>query len=278
MAYRTILVHADLSRNAPARIELAAAVAFAHGSHLIGVATMGVPRFLFPKRYDAAPGTLAASYFDPLHEAARRALDQFATIAGGAGVSFENRLLYDSAEDALAQMARFCDLVVVSQDDPDESLNDMSTRMPEYVVLNCSRPVLVAPRGVSTAPAGQKIFLAWNGSKEASSAMNAALPLLQGAASVIVASMRLSSWSASTIKEEMADLAAFLQRHGIQPEILLRDEDIDAGNRILTLAAEHECDLVVMGCYGHSQFRELCLGGATRTVLSSTGLPVLMAR
>jgi nucleotide-binding universal stress UspA family protein len=278
MTYRTILVHADLSRNAPGRIRLAAAVAAAQGAHLIGLAAIGVPRVLFPNGYDAAPGTLGAGYFDPLHEAARRALDQFATIAGGAGVSFETRLLCDSAEDALAQMARFCDLVVISQDDPDETLTDMSTRLPEYVMLNCSRPILVAPRGAWTTAAGQKILVAWNGSKEASSAINAALPLLQAAAQVTVASMRASSWSASTIEEELAELAVFLERHGVKPEMLLRDEDIDAGNRILSLAAEHACDLVVMGCYGHSQFRELCLGGATRTVLSSARLPVLMAR
>ena len=32
-----------------------------------------------------------------------------------------------------------------------------------------------------------------------------------------------------------------------------------------------------MGCYAHSRFRELLLGGASRTVLESMTLPVLMA-
>jgi nucleotide-binding universal stress UspA family protein len=34
---------------------------------------------------------------------------------------------------------------------------------------------------------------------------------------------------------------------------------------------------MVMGGYGHSRFRELILGGATRGVLSTMTLPVLMS-
>jgi nucleotide-binding universal stress UspA family protein len=32
-----------------------------------------------------------------------------------------------------------------------------------------------------------------------------------------------------------------------------------------------------MGAYGHSRMQELILGGATRTVLKSTTVPVLMS-
>jgi nucleotide-binding universal stress UspA family protein len=36
-------------------------------------------------------------------------------------------------------------------------------------------------------------------------------------------------------------------------------------------------DLLVMGAYGHSRGRELVFGGATRTVLETMTVPVLMA-
>ena len=58
----------------------------------------------------------------------------------------------------------------------------------------------------------------------------------------------------------------------------MRDPGRDTGRAILHLAAEQGCDLVVMGCFGHSQFHELLLGGASRTVLQEAALPVLMAR
>lgn len=49
------------------------------------------------------------------------------------------------------------------------------------------------------------------------------------------------------------------------------------GERLLSLAADTNADLLVMGCYGHSRARELVLGGASRTVLRAMTLPVLMA-
>jgi len=51
----------------------------------------------------------------------------------------------------------------------------------------------------------------------------------------------------------------------------------DVGASLLSLAADHDVDLLVMGCYGHSCLREWVLGGATRSVLQSMTVPVLMA-
>ena len=50
----------------------------------------------------------------------------------------------------------------------------------------------------------------------------------------------------------------------------------DVGERLLSRAADLDADLLVMGCYGHSRAREWVLGGATRTVLRSMTLPVLL--
>jgi nucleotide-binding universal stress UspA family protein len=46
---------------------------------------------------------------------------------------------------------------------------------------------------------------------------------------------------------------------------------------LLSEAADRGADLLVMGCYGHGRAREWVLGGATRTILQSMTLPVLMA-
>jgi nucleotide-binding universal stress UspA family protein len=53
--------------------------------------------------------------------------------------------------------------------------------------------------------------------------------------------------------------------------------DIDIANALLSLAADLSSDLLVMGCYGHSRFREVLLGGVSRQILTSMTLPVLMA-
>lgn len=278
MSYKTIVVHADLSRHAPERIRIAAGLARGHEAHLIGLAAIGVSREVFPHGYHAVPGSLEASYFEPLHEQARRALEQFTGIAARAGISSEARLACDLASDALARLGRFADLVVVNQDDLTEALNETIGRIPEYVAFTCARPVLVVPCTPDTGLPGQDILVAWNGSKEASAALLAAVPLLKGAARVSVASFRAADDADLSDPQYQSDLAAFLARHGIKAEIRSFDRPIDGGQALLTLAEQERYDLIVMGCYGHSQFRELFLGGVTRTVLQSATVPMLMAR
>jgi nucleotide-binding universal stress UspA family protein len=48
------------------------------------------------------------------------------------------------------------------------------------------------------------------------------------------------------------------------------------GDDLLSVAADVDADLLVMGCYGHSRVREWAVGGASRTILQSMTLPVLM--
>ncbi len=278
MSYRSIVVHADLSRHAPKRIRLAAQMARAHDAHLIGVAATCVSRDVFPHGYQAATGTLEASYFGPLHDSATRAIGHFDRIAEEEGVTHESRLVWDLASDALARQARFSDLVVVNQDDITEALADTIGRIPEYVAFTSARPVLVVPCAPVAPDPGQHVLLAWNGSKEASAAMRAAIPLLRRATRVSVVAFRSPDNGDMQDLHYQADLAAFLARHDVQAEIMAFDRPIDSGHALLTMAAQESYDLIVMGCYGHSQFRELFLGGVTRTLLHDATIPLLMAR
>lgn len=280
MRYKTVLVHCDLSRHAAARIELAAAICGEHGSHLIGAAMTGIGRSVFPNGYNVPPDTLLGSYCEPLRQAADRALDGFTRLARRRGVSHESRLVSDTAPDGLALLARFADLVVVSQDDPDESLAYMPppARMPDYVVYNAARPVLVVPRLAAAAACPRRILLCWNGSREASTAMAAAVPLMQRATQVRLAVFTRTFPADCANEQDLADAQAFLQRHAVHAEPVLRDPGSDTGRAIVDLAAELGSDLVAMGCFGHTRFHELLLGGATRALLEGASLPVLMAR
>ena len=278
MSYRTMLVHVDLSPHAPERIRLAVQLAKTHDAHLIGIAATGVSRDVFPHGYHAAPGSLEASYFEPLHHNAMQALKHFNDIAAAASISHDTRLVWDLASDALAKQARFSDLVVVSQDDLSEALTETIGRIPEYVAFTSARPVLVVPCAPIVQELGQNVLVAWNGSKEASAAMQAALPLLQRATRVRIVSFRSLDDSDLQDVRYQADFAAFLARHDVPAEILAFDHDIECGHALLTMAEQEGYNLIVMGCYGHSQFRELVLGGVTRTVLNGATVPVLMAR
>ncbi|MGF6272961.1 nucleotide-binding universal stress UspA family protein [Massilia sp. UYP11] len=281
--YKTILVHADLSSHAPARMRWAATLAHAHGAHLVGAAMLGVSRTILPHGCHWQPGSIEASYFEPLADNARTALSHFSAIAGEAAVSCESRLVCDLAEDGLARQARSADLVVISQDDPDESVPGTGTRLPEYVILNSARPVLIVPRtdpAPPPAPAlAPRILVGWNGSKEASGALAAALPLLQRALAVMVVGLTLPHRSGGEpqFASDQSELSGFLHRHGVPAHFCTREQRHGSGRDLLALAQELDCGLLVMGCFGHSRFHELCVGGATRTILAEATLPVLLA-
>jgi nucleotide-binding universal stress UspA family protein len=69
-----------------------------------------------------------------------------------------------------------------------------------------------------------------------------------------------------------------LARHGVNAEIEQTvSADLPVGEVLLSRAADLGVDLLVMGAYGHSRARELLLGGATRSLLRSMTVPVLMS-
>lgn len=275
--FKTILVHVDLSAHAPARICHAATLAQVHDARLVGAAMFGVSRDIFPSGYASQPGTLCASYFDPLARNARRALAHFDRIARGMQVAHEARFVCDQADDGLVRAARFADLVVISQDDPEESLPDRAVHLPEYVILHAARPVLVVPRNDPPPRRAGRVLVAWDGGKEACAAMAAALPLLQRADGVSVASLAGTSGSEEEFRAQEPDILHFLQGHGIHAHMLVRRAGADTGRDLLAMADELDCGTLVMGCYGHARLHELCFGGATRTALADARIPVLLA-
>jgi nucleotide-binding universal stress UspA family protein len=285
MSYKTILVQVDDSPNADARVEAAAAIAVAEHAHLIGVAMTGTLAFLL---YDplvlnpADPGI--APYLDMLRQKGMRALEQFEILAQRSGVrSYEKRLIETETARDISFQARCADLVVLGQPDPAESPPPALSDFPEYVVMSSGGPGLIMPIAAAAAPGtsarvGERVLIAWNASIEAARAVHYAIPLLQRARLVEVAVFNPDELPEDVIGVPPgADLEVYLARHGVHADVISRATDESIGKALLELAANIGSDLLVMGCYGHSRVREVLLGGATRAILRSATLPVLMA-
>lgn len=276
MSYRTIVVHADRAPNAEARITLAAAIASREEAHLVGAAMTGMPRSMLAGRSYEGSGVFLADYLRRAEERVQQALDQFRGLAGRLGVSsYETRSSNDDEYAGLCMQARYADLLVLGQAaDAGSNEGSLLPDLPDYVILNCGRPVLLVPRAGRFPAIGKRVMVAWNGSIEAAKAVTAALPLLRNARQVTLAVL---GDSADTLGEAPgSDIALYLARHGVTVEVLRRPEPADPGKAILSLAADFNADLLVMGAYGHSRFREMMLGGATRTILATATLPVFM--
>jgi nucleotide-binding universal stress UspA family protein len=278
MSYKTILVYVDESRHMAERMKLAILIARAEKAHLIGAAATGVSRFVYGNDDVHPKDPTLAAHLAFLREGADQALAKFEAIAKAAGLeSFEKRVFDDEAGAGISLQARYCDLVVIGQTDPEEPAPGAMPMFPEYVVLHCGRPVLLVPYAGEYLHVGDKVLLAWDASLEAARAVAGALPLLKRAGSVEIVIFNAQASPLLPNMQPGSDLAVYLGRHGIKATVSLEKADIDIGGALLSLAADRTADVIVMGAYGHSRFREILLGGVTRTMLESMTLPVLMA-
>lgn len=277
MAYKTILVHCDAAKNVAHRLGVAAELAQQQGAQLVGFHAR--PPFQTPVFFD---GGFPMDDFFKSYEASVKADLAVASAAfekatKGRHLSTEWRVVDGFAENELAVQARYADLLVLGQADPESTLPTPAD-LPETVALASGRPVLMVPYIGVTATPGKTVMLCWNASRESTHAATAALPYLKTAAKVIVLAIDAKSSPAGHGPEPGADAATWLARHGVKVTVQ-RDvaADADVGGTILSRAADHAVDLIVMGLYGHSRIQEMVLGGASRTLLGSMTVPVLMA-
>jgi nucleotide-binding universal stress UspA family protein len=279
MSYKTILVQVDDSRHAETRIEAAAQVAITESAHLVGLAATGVAEaILYAPISPADPGTMEP-YLETLRQRAAAALQNFENIARRVGVaSYEAQLVENESAAGTSLRARCTDLVVLGQPDPDESGGATGADFPEYVAMNCGGPSLMIPYATRRAKIGERALVAWNASVEAARAVHFAIPLLKRAKVVEIAIFNPESASEDVYGVPPGvNIQGFLGRHDIKADVIAKTTDEEVGKALLSLAENSGCDLLVMGCYGHARFREILLGGATRSVLKSTIVPVLMA-
>ncbi|MEM6577188.1 MAG: universal stress protein [Pseudomonadota bacterium] len=124
----------------------------------------------------------------------------------------------------------------------------------------------------------KRIFIAWNDSPAAATAVHAARPLLEGADDVIVGCFDPSTIFETDEAEPGVDLAAWLSHAGCKVTVSQYPSGgREIGDCILQHATETGSDLIVMGAYGHSRMRQAVFGGTTRTMLKETETPIFMA-
>jgi len=278
MGFKTVVVHVNSSGSTERRVRLASQIVRLAKGRLVGAAMSGISRFLYADHATAMGVSLAAQCIDEAREHARANLRRFEAQCQMLDLqSFESRLLDDQAADGLVLQSRYSDLVVLGQVNPDDPVSPLEEETPEYVAMNSARPVLVVPYAGHFEAPFKRVLVAWDGSMEATRAITAALPLLEHAGRVTLAVFNAGREPDCHGSEPGADMALYLARHGIKVEVSSQVTSIDVGSALLSFAADTDADLLVMGCYGHSRFREIMLGGTSRTVLQSMTLPVLMA-
>jgi nucleotide-binding universal stress UspA family protein len=143
----------------------------------------------------------------------------------------------------------------------------------EASLFGSGRPVLVAPKALPK-DLNEAAVIAWNGSREANRAVEAALGLLSACKKVAIFHEPEGGRSAA----DPADLIEYLGWHGIAAKRVAGAKGAKSvGASLLETAARERASLLVMGGYTHGRFREMVLGGVTDHVLHHAKIPVLLA-
>lgn len=172
--------------------------------------------------------------------------------------------------DLVTRQARLADLTFFASPGETETT---ARGIVEATLLNSGRPVLLVPSGWSGS-IGHSPAVAWNGGLESTRAVHAAMPFLEAAVTTHI----LTAVTSKTAFEASADLAAYLERHGVAAERhSVRAEGTSVGEALMRRAGEVGADLLVLGGYSRSRFREMVLGGVTHHVMHHARLPILLA-
>jgi nucleotide-binding universal stress UspA family protein len=281
--FKDILVVADDSAACATRLDVAVHVAGRCGAHLTGLFVTPPPNVpaLAGSEF---PGSLRATsdYMEAQRQEWRRAALAaqvlFRSRTNMAGITTEWREREGDVADIASLHARYGDLVIVGQMEPAPRAGHSGRGLPERLLLGVGRPILVVPYAGVFKTVGDRVLVAWNASREATRAVNDALPILQRASQVTVLAINPRGGVSGDGDVPGADLALHLSRHGVKAEAAwINAEDIEVAVMLLSRACDLQADLIVMGGYGHSRVREIVLGGATREILRTMTVPTLMS-
>ncbi len=273
---KDLVVNLTLGGSRDVAAEYGISIAETFEAHIAGIAFAYDP-IITPAVMDG----MSASWVDSQRvenlAAAQDAITRFESLVKREQLSAEHRVLESSlggAASLFGRIARRFDLAVVGQTEPDRISPD--NLLIESALFESGRPLVVVPYIQKQPLKLDRILVCWDASRNSARAIADALPFLTRGKAVEIIMVA----TGRSDKDEIpgVDIGQHLARHGLKVEVKrLVADDVDVTNTILSYAADCGADFIVMGGYGHSRLREFVLGGATRGILESMTVPVLMS-
>lgn len=183
--------------------------------------------------------------------------------------------LIGTLDTIIAQQGRLSDLIIIGGREETRAHDAITPSL-----FNTGRPVLVIPPAhdrLSKEWQDKTVAFAWNGSLQSARAIYHAIPLLARTEKLYILTVEGYGHKHDLAAE--AALMEYLRAHGINTQVIL----VGSGNyrtdgeALLMRAKDLKADLLIMGAYGHSMFREMVLGGVTEHMLQEADIPLLLS-
>jgi nucleotide-binding universal stress UspA family protein len=272
-SFKSILVHLKAYEEWPPAAETAIDLAKRYDATLTGLYTireLAMIKLIFGADHRAVREAEARDA--PLTEGMKQ---KFLDACTRAGVMARFDVGEGNANELLSFAGRCHDLVVIQE--AVHGIDAVGKDAAEECAVTCGTPTLIVPKSGSYLEIGKSIAIGWNHSRQAAVALRGALPFISRAKKVVVFAGDERDAMTSVTKRPDADIVAFLRKYCDEVDTRKIDGSGEASGATLQSAAINAgADLLVMGAYGRSSWREFVFGGTTRDVMRSLRLPGLM--
>ena len=275
---KDILVLCDSNDSNDYRVDSALAYAKLFNAHVTGIHMIPFPVIpVYGGMYPDAPSYSAAFQIDKANERAEELEESFTKAAKKLDISHDWKVVEGLDLDFVIENARYYDLVVAPS--AYSHYNDeISHHLSDYFSTTLGRPLLILPDLKKEFGPPSRVVIAWDESHEASRAVHDALPLLRIAENIQIVSVSKNDKDEKKNIIRCEQLQRHLGHHGVFTEAFAPDKSSKGtGHTIYESALEYNAELIIMGAYGHSRFKEIMLGGTTKFLISNSTIPLLVS-
>ncbi len=278
MAFKSLLTVLSDTNLVTTPVAQGLALARSLDAHLDSLC-LGVDRSQTGYYYAGANAMILQETLTRAHSEAEAIENEVKSLMQGSGVRWATETGVTQIADLgrhVAARARFSDLVILPKPYGQERGAELEPTV-EAALFEGQAPVLMVPDNCASVTTPKTISIGWNESAEALVAVRAALPFLKTADLVRVVVIDPPTHGPNR-SDPGGMLSQFLSRHGVRVEIDVLSKTMPrVSDVLLRHARDSNVEMLVMGAYGHSRFREAILGGATRNMLEMADVPVFMA-
>ena len=275
---KTILVHVQNDETVDTRLEAALALARAYSAHLELLHITPIQAYV---AFDSFGGVFVMNkVIDALDEQEKTLRERIEAKLGKEDISWNYEQVTGDVPNQLIGHATLADLLVTGREPHRSDYVGSTIGLLGDLISQSRTPVFIPSDGKEPCDPSGPALIAWDGSYEAADAVRSSIGMLKRASSVHVVQVtekKSESFPSTRLLE-------FLSRHGIHAELTveaveeMQDVQEYVPDILVARALAVNAAYVVMGGYNHSRIGEYIFGGVTRTMLSASPIPIVIAR
>lgn len=273
---KKVIVYTFGDQNQDNTIRAAVRFAEQHGADLTGLFVR--PDLMgYSSVYGEYPLNLAETFYDLQKDFAVNAEKRFNQLVAKADCNPEWHVISEYEKKPRPEL--YADFLFVSQPSKESSVIFNDADFVDHLIVGTGVPTVIIPAQWNAKQFGTHPLLGWKETREAVNAVRHALPLMRAADSVDIVSATRKTNNESDLVNGI-EISAYLAAHEVDCEFfaaLMESDDHDESETLLRHARQNNCDLIIIGGYGHSRFREIVLGGVTRGLIQHSDIPVMLS-